>query len=99
MTCKVPPTIPIFPLICGQNTVQDHVSEAERELINALHELELMGALQPSNRMSIKSLLNPPEESSTMDETTDLDIFHAVMETRNGQGSESDSRGVRGDAW
>ena len=94
---SLPLTIPISSLICGQNTVQDPVSEAERELSNALDDLESTGALQPSNRMSIKSLLNPPGESSTMDKTTDLDIFHAVMETRNGQGRESDSHGISGD--
>ena len=94
---SLPLTIPISSLICGQNTVQDPVSEAERELSNALDDLESTGALQPSNRMSIKSLLNPPGESSTVDKTTDLDIFHAVMETRNGQGRESDSHGISGD--
>jgi hypothetical protein len=30
--------------------------------------------------MSIKTLLNPPDKSCTMDETTDFDIFQAVME-------------------
>jgi hypothetical protein len=79
---SLPPTIPILSLISVEDCVEDTVSEAERELANALDDLEATGALQPSNWMSIKTLLNPPDKSCTMDETTDFEIFQAVMEAR-----------------
>ena len=87
---SLPPTIPISSLISVEDPVEDFISEAERELADALDDLEATGALQPSNRMSIKALLNPPDESSMMDETTDFEIFQAVMEARKERESDGD---------
>ena len=40
------------------------------------------GALQPGNRMDIATLLSPANESNTMDESTDREIYEAVMVAR-----------------
>jgi hypothetical protein len=86
---SLPPTILILSLTNVEDCVEDPVSEAERELANALDDLEATGALQPSNWMSIKTLLNPPAKSCTMDETTDFEIFQAVMEAWKENASDS----------
>ena len=51
----------------------------ETQVQNALDELVATGALQPHNRMDIESLLNPVNESDVMDESTDQEIYEAVM--------------------
>ena len=54
----------------------------ENELICALDDLEATGILQSANRMDIKALLNPPEESQ-IDGTTDEEICQAVLAACN----------------
>lgn len=55
------------------------------EEINAgLSELETRGVLQKSNRMDLNSLLNPAGEDALMDNSTDVEIFQAVMEQADG---------------
>ncbi|KAF9442026.1 hypothetical protein P691DRAFT_682395, partial [Macrolepiota fuliginosa MF-IS2] len=48
-------------------------------LKNALDNLEAIGVLQKTNCMSIDSLLNPPDEQCTMDESTEEAILEAIM--------------------
>ena len=40
-----------------------------------------MGALQTKNRMDIDTLLNPKGESQVLTETSDEEIYHAVMDS------------------
>jgi DDE superfamily endonuclease len=72
------PSIPISSLINLQNTTPEIGIQVEA----ALDRLELTGILQSSNRMSLAALLNPPEESSTIDNATDVEIFQAVMDAK-----------------
>ncbi|KAE9398998.1 hypothetical protein BT96DRAFT_821189, partial [Gymnopus androsaceus JB14] len=44
--------------------------------------LQMTGALQKGNRMTIESLLNPDSERSMLDDSTDQAIFEAVMHSR-----------------
>ncbi|KAF8811887.1 hypothetical protein BYT27DRAFT_7183490 [Phlegmacium glaucopus] len=53
---------------------------AERQVEEALDELVAIGALEEQNRMNIEEFLNPVEESHVFTESTDLDIYNAVME-------------------
>ena len=68
---------------------------AEKDLTAALDCLEATGILQRLNRMDIEALLNPPEESSMMDDTTDEEIFQAVMDVKEDNGGHGD---IDGDA-
>jgi hypothetical protein len=52
-------------------------------LESALDSLEATGALQSQQRVGIKALLNPPEESRTMEETSDEDICQGVLAACN----------------
>ena len=56
---------------------------AEKLVVDALDDLESTGALQAMNRMSIEALLNPEGERETMDEATDEEIYHAVIDAIN----------------
>ena len=40
------------------------------------------GVLQAANRMTIEELLNPSDESITTDETTDDEIYNAVIDSK-----------------
>jgi hypothetical protein len=55
--------------------------DVEKQVEAALDELVSMGVLQASNRMDIDTLLNPVDESRVMDETTDEEIYQAIMDT------------------
>ena len=46
-------------------------------------DLESTGALQATNRMSIKALLNPEGKCETMDESTDEEIYQVVINAIN----------------
>jgi hypothetical protein len=58
----------------------DPVVHAEKQVKLALDNLMQTGALQKSNCMDIESLLNLAGESSDLTETSDKEIFDAVME-------------------
>jgi hypothetical protein len=64
-------------------------------LESALDSLEATGALQSQQRVGIRTLLNPPEESGTMEETLDEDICQGVLAACNVEdgGSISDEDG------
>ncbi len=72
-------SIPVSSLI---NNDKNPVVDAEKLVKDALDELEKTGALQSSNRMSLEALLNPVDESITITETTDEEIFEAVMDAK-----------------
>jgi hypothetical protein len=73
------PSIPISsmlnPLICTD-------SESENLVTAALDDLALRGVLQASNRMTVEELLNPLDESTSMDKVTDEEIYKAVMDSK-----------------
>jgi len=58
------------------------MTEAEKHLDETLDALEATGVLQSANRMCLEALLNPENESTNMDESTDEEIFQAVMDTK-----------------
>jgi hypothetical protein len=74
------PSIPISSLLHGSSFEIDPVAHVEREVELALDGLERTGALQKSNRMDIESLLNPDGESHVLTESSDREIYQAVMD-------------------
>ncbi|PPQ83060.1 hypothetical protein CVT25_005219 [Psilocybe cyanescens] len=60
----------------------DPVVRAEKQVEVALEELVATGALQRSNRMDIESLLNPEGESNISAESSDKEIYQAVIDAR-----------------
>lgn len=74
------PSVPISALIHDAITTQDPISRAEQQVNDALDMLVTTGALQRCNRVDIETLLNPGDEMELIDETTDDDIFRAVMD-------------------
>jgi len=75
------PSIPISSLLHANSPVQtDPVTHAERQVEDALDELVTMGALQTRNRMDIEALLNPAGESHVLTETSDKEIYQAVID-------------------
>ena len=77
------PSLPISALIHDATIHEDPLTHAEKLVVDALDDLESTGALQATNRMSIEALLNPEGERETMDESTDEEIYQAVMDARN----------------
>ncbi|RPD58656.1 DDE-domain-containing protein [Lentinus tigrinus ALCF2SS1-6] len=73
------PTIPVASLLHSPE-VEDPISRAESTVTRALDELVKRGALQPSNRMDIGSLLNPEAELEVIAEVSEEEIFDAVRE-------------------
>jgi hypothetical protein len=76
----VTPSVPISTLIHDAAVHEDPLAHAEEQVLNALDDLELTGALQATNRMDIEALLNPEGECQTMDESTDEEIYQVVMD-------------------
>ena len=76
------PSIPIASLIhdSSSSSQMDPVAHAESQVQAALDDLVATGALQKTNRMDIESLLNPAGESYTLTETSDVEIYEAVMD-------------------
>jgi hypothetical protein len=85
------PSIPISSLINAtskpsvsipiSSLVENPVACAEELLVkDVLDRLEETGALQSSNRISIEALLNPIDEVIAITETTDEEIYGAVMD-------------------
>ena len=83
-TSSSPPAIPISSLL-------NPVREAEQELNNCLDGLEERRILQRANRLTIEDLVNPESEQDT-EQTSDQDIYNAVVASRNAQNA-SDATG------
>ncbi|KAG5337003.1 hypothetical protein C0989_011212 [Termitomyces sp. Mn162] len=60
----------------------DPITEAEKEVEEALDQLQSTGVLQSRNRMTIEALLNPTDEIYHMEQATDEDICQAVLAAR-----------------
>ena len=75
------PSIPISSLLHNSPVQTDPVAHVERQVEHALDELVAMGALQARNRMDIKALLNPAGESHVLTETSDEEIYQAVIDS------------------
>ena len=78
LSTQLTPSIPISSIL----NQQDPVIDAEKEVKAALETLVATGVLQSNNWMSIEALLNPQEELLTVKETTDEEIFQAVMDAK-----------------
>ena len=76
------PSISVASLILDPSHHKDPIDQVEKAVAAALDDLVATGALQASNRMDLESLLNPVEETQNMQETSDEDIFDAVMMAR-----------------
>ena len=74
------PSIPISSLLHNPSSQMDPIAHAERQVEAALDDLVATGALQKKNRMDIESLLNPDGESHILTETSDVEIYQAVMD-------------------
>ncbi|KAK0472397.1 hypothetical protein IW261DRAFT_1424439 [Armillaria novae-zelandiae] len=62
------------------------ITNAEKEVEEVLDALQSTGVLQSCNRMDIEELVNTEEEQMDVDtETTDDDIFDAVMASKNAE--------------
>ncbi|KAF7359013.1 DDE-domain-containing protein [Mycena sanguinolenta] len=83
-TSGTPPAIPIASLL-------NPVREAEKELNKCLDGLEERQVLQRANRLTIDDLVNPVSEQDT-EQTTDQDIYDAVIASRNARDA-SDANG------
>lgn len=80
-TARANPSIPVSSLLHDDVSSQmDPVVHAERQVEVALDDLVATGVLQKENRMEIDSLLNPEGESQTLTETSDKEIYQAVMD-------------------
>lgn len=77
------PSIPISSLLHDSVVQADPVAHAERQVDDALDELVATGALQARNRMDIDALLNPAGESHVLTETSDREIFQAVINSNS----------------
>ncbi|KAL4261233.1 hypothetical protein AB1N83_011041 [Pleurotus pulmonarius] len=74
------PPVPVTSLLNNNMSPLSNVFEAR--LQESLDELQARGALQGSNKMSIKELLNPAGEQLLVEELSDQDIFDAVISQR-----------------
>jgi hypothetical protein len=75
----IQPLIPISSLLQDSLLQVNPAAHAERQVEAALDDLVATGALQQTNRMDIESLLNPEGESHVLTETSDQEIYAAVM--------------------
>ena len=69
----------------------------EQQVEAALDDLVATGALQRYNRMDIESLLNPAGESHTLSETSDTEIYQAVVEAIEARENVEINGGDEGD--
>lgn len=74
------PSIPISSLLHNSPVQTNPVVHAERQVEEALNRLVATGALQTKNRMNIEALLNPPGKSHVLTETSDQEIYQAVID-------------------
>ncbi|KIM36654.1 hypothetical protein M413DRAFT_424331 [Hebeloma cylindrosporum] len=76
----IQPSIPVSSLLQSPSSQTNPVAQAERQVEAALDDLVATGALQRTNRMDIEALLNPEGESHVLTETSDREIYQAVMD-------------------
>jgi DDE superfamily endonuclease len=81
-TCTNQPSIPISTLLDHPSSQMDSVTHAEKQVEAALNDLVATGALQETNRMDIDSLLNPVGKSHDLTETSDDEIYQAVIDAQ-----------------
>jgi hypothetical protein len=74
------PSIPISFLVHNANPQVDPLAHAEKEVENALDDLQSRGVLHRDNRMDIESLLNPQNEIHITAEASDKDIYEAIID-------------------
>ena len=78
----IQPSIPISYLLHDVNSESqmDPLAHTEKQVKNALDNLQSRGVLHQDNRMDIESLLNPQNEVHIMTEASNKDIYQAVMD-------------------
>ncbi len=91
------PTIPISALLNNSASQTDPIAHAESQVEQALDDLVATGVLQKENRMDINSLLNPVGESHVLTETSDQEIYQAVMDAVEARENIEMSGGDDGD--
>jgi len=74
------PSIPISALVHDAVCQEDPLVHAEQRVVDAMDRLAERGVLQKGNRMDIQSLLCPMDETDLLEETSDEEIYKAVME-------------------
>jgi len=84
-------TVPISSLI--NDDTQNPIACTEKEIEANLDVLQMTGALQSHNRMTIESLLNPEFEQNMLDGSTVLEIFESVKHAREVHENSSISGG------
>ncbi|KAG6849703.1 hypothetical protein C0991_011138, partial [Blastosporella zonata] len=77
------PTVLVSSLLNTDNT--NPIASLEKEVERALNDLQASSVLQRQNRMIIKDLLNPIEETKCLYKTSDEDICKAVLDARQAQ--------------
>jgi hypothetical protein len=70
-------------LLDHSSSQMDLVAYAERQVEATLDDLVTTGALQKTNRIDIESLLNPEGKSHVLTETSDVEIYQAVIDAIN----------------
>jgi hypothetical protein len=76
------PSIPVASLLRNHSPETDlAVLHVEKQVEAALNDLVATGALQAKNRMDIESLLNPAGESHVLTESSDKEIYQAVIDS------------------
>jgi hypothetical protein len=76
------PSIPVASLLRNHSPETDlAVLHVEKQVEAALNDLVATGALQAKNRMDIESLLNPAGESHVLMESSDKEIYQAVIDS------------------
>ncbi|KAG6870804.1 hypothetical protein C0993_004119, partial [Termitomyces sp. T159_Od127] len=78
------PIIPVMTLLNADSNQPDPITEAEKEVEEALNQLQSTSVLQPQNRMTIEAL-NLAEEVHHMEQASDNDICQAVLEAQEAQ--------------
>ena len=73
------PLVPVSSLLQDLSSQVNPAAHAESQVEAVLDDLVAIGALQQTNRMDIKALLNPKGESHILTETSDWEIYEAVM--------------------
>jgi hypothetical protein len=79
-TVTTNPSIPISTLIHNAGYEEGPISHMEQQVNNALDGLVERGALQRCNQIDIEALLNPTDKMEHINETTNEEIFKAVMD-------------------
>ena len=77
----IQPSIPISSLLHAiSESHMDPLAQAEKQVENALDDLQTRGVLHRDHRLDIESLLNPQNEAHITAEASDKDIYQAVMD-------------------